>query len=721
MTRNADSGTRSGDGPAGYAFAGFTLDLRRMGVWKEGTQVPIEPKSFDLLWYLIDHRDRLVPYDELLDAVWSGTFVTPNALTRAVARLRKALGDASPDASPDGTIVQTVSKRGYRFVAPVSPIAPPADELESRPTRRMIPGHLTPAAAALAMVLAVGAGIWWAIQPGGAAPRADRPLRVATLTASGNVIHAAITPDGETIAYVESSGGLQALWLRQTDGAHAIALVAPAPVEYWGVTIAPDARSVYYVVKGAAPYADPAGTLFRVPLLGGASVKLGTGYDSPVAIARDGLSIAYLRAGHPEAGASALMIARVDGAGARPLAVRRVPEAFAPAFYAAPSWSPRGDRIAVPIRDVEAREARLAIVDVETGRVSVFPDAFSSLSFTAWPDGGGILFAGRAPGKDPGLGGRAQIWRQPLPGGRPAHVTADIVDYRSLSVTADGTKLASVGMTNASAMWLVPLGAGAPRRIAGTLRTDAREGVSWLDRDTFVFTSPVGSTQQIWRTRADGGDRRALTAEGSSAWPRPSPDGEWVYLTANDGAEAGLWRMRPDGTGRRIVARVRNASRLSVSPDGATVFFTALAGDLPSTWKVSAAGGTPELVVPGLADAVVSRDGRRLAGFWREAVTAGQQLAVFPAGGGAPTHVFEERLGTDHIGGVWWTVAGDAVLFTTKERANVWRQALAGGAPVRVTDLPDGAIVRGDLSPDGRALLALRGVPVRDVYLLQGF
>jgi Tol biopolymer transport system component len=448
---------------------------------------------------------------------------------------------------------------------------------------------------------------------------------------------------------------------------------------------------------------------------------LGSGYDSPVAIARDGRSIAYLRAGHPDAGASALMIARIDGAGARPIAVRRVPEAFAPAFYAAPSWSPRGDRIAVPIRNVEAREARLAIVDVETGRMSVFPDAFSSLSFTAWPDDGGILFAARAPGEDPGLGGRAQIWRQPLPDGRPAHVTADIVDYRSLSVTADGAKLASVGMTNASAMWLVPLGAGAPRRIAGTLRTDAREGVSWLDRDTFVFTSPVGSTQQIWRTRADGGERRALTAEGSSAWPCPSPDGEWLYFASNNGDQAGIWRMRPDGTGRRIVARARNATRLSVSPDGTTVFFTALAGDLPSTWKVTAAGGTPELVVPGLADAVVSRDGRRLAGFWREAVTARQQLAVFPAEGGAPTHVFDGLLGTDHIGGVWWTVGGDAVLFTTKERANVWRQALAGGEPVRLTNLPDGAIVRGDLSPDGQALLALRGVPVRDVYLLQGF
>jgi hypothetical protein len=194
-----------------------------------------------------------------------------------------------------------------------------------------------------------------------------------------------------------------------------------------------------------------------------------------------------------------------------------------------------------------------------------------------------------------------------------------------------------------------------------------------------------------------------------------------VYCSAIGGGADGIWRMRRDGTGRQLVSRVRNASRLAVARDGGTVFFTALAGDLPSTWKVPAAGGPPELVVRGLAHAAVSRDGRRLAGFWRADVAARHQLAVFPVEGGAPVHVFEGSFGLDHIGGVWWSARGDALLFTTTERANIWRLALTGGAPVRVTDLPDGTIVRGDLSPDGRTLVAMRGTPVRDVYLLEGF
>jgi DNA-binding winged helix-turn-helix (wHTH) protein/Tol biopolymer transport system component len=723
MTRNPDllagGGDPSAETPAAYEFAGFVMDLRRVGVWKGDEAVPLEPKSFDVLRYLVEHRDRLVTHDELLDNAWAGTFVTPNALTRTIARLRKALGDVSTE----GTVIETVAKRGYRFVAPVSVIgqSPRVQrEPHARTTAHPLGRVLRPTAVLVALLLAATAGAaWWTMSRSSGARHI--PRSIAAVTTSGNVIHAALAPGGETVAYVESVGGLQALWLRQIDGANAIPLVAPAPVEYWGVTISPDSRTIYYVVKGAAPHADPSGTLFRLPLLGGAAANLGNGYDSPVAVSPDGRSIAFLRAGHPRAGESAVMIANGDGTGARPIAIRRAPEAFAPAFYAAPSWSPEGDRIAAPLRNVETRQARLALVDTGTGAVSVFAEAFSSVSYTAWHADRGILFAGRALGAEPGTGLSAQIWRQPLPGGAPSRVTSDVIDYRSVSLASDGSALATVGMTNAAGLWLVPLGAGAPRKLPETLRTDGRDGVAWVDAATLTFTSPVGTAQQIWTMNVDGRDRRALTAESTNTWPRPSPDGKTIYFATLAGADEGIWRMRRDGTGKQLVARVRNASRLIVTPDGTTVFFTAPADDTPSTWKVSVDGGAPALVVRGLSGTVVSGDRLQLSGFWRPRAAAATRLAVFPIEGGPPTHVFDGPFGSDHGGSVWWSADGQALLFTTTERANVWRLALSGGAPVRVTDLPDGAIVRGDVSPDGRTLVALRGTPVRDVYLLKGF
>ena len=98
-----------------YEFGDVAVDLRRVEVRRAGEAVPLEPKSFDVLRHLLENRDRLVTKDELLDAVWKDTFVTPNVLTRAVAQLRKGLGDDAFEAR----YIETVAKRGYRFIAPV--------------------------------------------------------------------------------------------------------------------------------------------------------------------------------------------------------------------------------------------------------------------------------------------------------------------------------------------------------------------------------------------------------------------------------------------------------------------------------------------------------------------------------------------------------------------------------------------------------------------------
>ena len=95
-------------------FGDVTVDLRRVEVRRAGAAVPLEPKSFDVLRHLVENRDRLVTKEELLEVVWRDTFVTPNVLTRAVAQLRKGLGDDAFEAR----YIETVARRGYRFIAP---------------------------------------------------------------------------------------------------------------------------------------------------------------------------------------------------------------------------------------------------------------------------------------------------------------------------------------------------------------------------------------------------------------------------------------------------------------------------------------------------------------------------------------------------------------------------------------------------------------------------
>ena len=101
--------------PRTCEFGDVHVDFGRMTVKRADNRVDIEPKVFDLLRFLIAHRDRLITKEELLDGVWRDTFVAPNALTRAVAQLRKALGDDADEPR----YIETVARRGYRFIAPV--------------------------------------------------------------------------------------------------------------------------------------------------------------------------------------------------------------------------------------------------------------------------------------------------------------------------------------------------------------------------------------------------------------------------------------------------------------------------------------------------------------------------------------------------------------------------------------------------------------------------
>jgi DNA-binding winged helix-turn-helix (wHTH) protein/tetratricopeptide (TPR) repeat protein len=98
-----------------YRFGDFTLDPASFRLLDKGTLVPLSPKIIDLLLYLVARPSVLVSKEELFKALWPDVAVTDNALTQAVSELRQALGD---DASSPA-FVQTVSRRGYRFIAPV--------------------------------------------------------------------------------------------------------------------------------------------------------------------------------------------------------------------------------------------------------------------------------------------------------------------------------------------------------------------------------------------------------------------------------------------------------------------------------------------------------------------------------------------------------------------------------------------------------------------------
>jgi DNA-binding winged helix-turn-helix (wHTH) protein/TolB-like protein/cytochrome c-type biogenesis protein CcmH/NrfG len=145
-------------------------DRLRIGVWTvepalnelsaASKSVKLEPKAMSVLMYLADRAGQVVGREALLAALWPGVVVGDDALTQVVIKLRKALGDTREMPA----YIQTISKRGYRLIAPVvksemMPSAPIPDSAAPQVQRKQRAAWI--AAAGIAVLLLAAAGVWW--------------------------------------------------------------------------------------------------------------------------------------------------------------------------------------------------------------------------------------------------------------------------------------------------------------------------------------------------------------------------------------------------------------------------------------------------------------------------------------------------------------------------------------------------------------------------------
>ncbi|MBL8187402.1 MAG: winged helix-turn-helix domain-containing protein [Acidobacteria bacterium] len=103
-----------------YRFGDVVIDCARFCTIRNGQSEKITPRAFEVLLYLIEHRDRVVEKQELFAQVWKASFVSDNALTRMIKEIRQVLGDEA-DAP---RYIETVHRRGYRFIAELKDESP---------------------------------------------------------------------------------------------------------------------------------------------------------------------------------------------------------------------------------------------------------------------------------------------------------------------------------------------------------------------------------------------------------------------------------------------------------------------------------------------------------------------------------------------------------------------------------------------------------------------
>src|SRR5262245_20133229 len=97
-----------------YAFGECELDEVRWELRRRGARVELQPKTLELLFFLVKNRDRVVPKASLLQTVGAGVVIGESSLTRSMSLARRAIGDSSTD----DAMIRTYARKGYRFCAP---------------------------------------------------------------------------------------------------------------------------------------------------------------------------------------------------------------------------------------------------------------------------------------------------------------------------------------------------------------------------------------------------------------------------------------------------------------------------------------------------------------------------------------------------------------------------------------------------------------------------
>ncbi len=646
-----------------YEFGDARVDVGRMTASRGGEAIPLEPKAFDVLVHLIEHRDRLVTKDELLDGLWPGTFVTPNVLTRAVAQLRKGLGDDAHEAR----YIETVAKRGYRFIAPVTIVrdgAPPDVERPVPVIPTVIPGprrrgSLVPIAAVALTAIAVAATAAWVWTRTPAAKDPGTPSIRRLTTRSGYNAAPSLSPDGRAVVYASDATGHLELYLVGLASGSAEMALTRDEGQNTQPAWSPDGQWIAY-------HSRKRGGIWIVQSTGGVPqqvVEFGSDPDwSP-----RGDELVFTSDAGGMASQSVLWVVRKDGTGRRQLTRFGKPAGG----QRSPSWSHDGRHIAFIVSQ-GGWTNEIWTLDVPDGamrRVAVAPGGADP----AFGPGDRSVYWGGTSRE-----GNGRLWRHAIAedgtprGSEEVVVPLDTGIVTGVSVTSGGT-IAFGLVTEDSNLWAVDVGpdgaALEPRRLTDDVARNTHPDYSSDGRIAYFQTS-VGSPPSVWLMREDGTARAPLVA-GLEAWdPQWAPDASRVLvgrgpMTARSLAwvDAATRRVTP------IAVDVEGMREPRISPDGRELAFHMIAPDgVMNVWTQRLDG--PRVRITSDPEAVSypdwSPDGLSLA----VEIKRGDQtfIGVVAREGGPVTQLTFER------GQSWphsWAPDNDRIAFAG-ERDGVW-------------------------------------------------
>jgi Tol biopolymer transport system component/DNA-binding winged helix-turn-helix (wHTH) protein len=551
-----ESETQSGSTARTRRFGVFELDLRAGELRRNGIKVKLQEQPFQVLAQLLETPGDVVTREDLRNRLWpADTFVDfDHSLNAAIKRLRDALGDSAENP----TFVETVARRGYRFLSPVSTatngngtlvVATPTTESSSaalpvQPVKHSPAWWVVAGVSAVVLVL-VGVKLGLLLSSRHAPAPQVRVTRLTANPADDRVLSAAISRDGKYLVFSDETG----FYLRQIDTSETHPLSLPQGLKAGSVSWFPDS---VHMVAALWRSGQPA-SLWEISSLGGTARKLLDDAHSP-AVSPDGKQIAFIAnlGVHQQ-----IWLMGSDGSQAHKLVGEEGD------YFGAVTWAPDSTRIAYTrSRYSYAFGVRgiVELVDVRDQRVNTVLQVNATGWYQnldgplAWLPDGHLIYTQNEP---PPLQLDSNLWLISLdPGGHmtgtPLRLTSDSGSVSSITVSADGKRVAYLkGIPQPDVYIAKVLGHDAisePQRL--TLDDHLDLPFDWTpDNKAVLFISDRTGILSLYRQGIDqtvpellvGGSRPIMT-------PRLSPDGtQLLYLVypnwSDKTATSSLMRM----------------------------------------------------------------------------------------------------------------------------------------------------------------------------------
>ena len=752
-----------------FQFGDFFLDTGERVLLRDKKPVAITPKTLLLLQTLVENHGHIVEKDQLMKMVWPDSFVEEGNLSFTINLLRKALSDDKQNPR----FIETVPKRGYRFIAEVRRVeakheAPEFVEDDSITQANgqgassiSFPQLIEHAAGASSQLVALAD---WRHESDeneskGSEPETLKP-KLELVPPRQPAANMRIIFVFTGLAFLVLLAGFFVLknetnlFLRL-----GISGAADRSHGFWRIEKLTDTGNI----NGADISADGKLLTYITDELGKHGIwlrQLTTGKTVPVIpiaeelllavrFSRDGDFIYYLHQSKEESlrlsrvsilgGPSTKILSDLHGgydlspdetqiafvrlnendttvmiADASGVDERAVFSSAKPDYILDVEWSPDGKSIAYCVGKFQGGGKNFALMNYDLESQTAKPIANSKwayMEYFSWlPDQSGLFLTGRQE-----TGGTDQVWRISVPDGKVEQITNDPSQLSLHGATLDGKKLIATQTNLNSTLWV------APADNLSNLQpvSKAQRDLAWTADGKLVFSGRDTMDTDIWETKPDGTGKKQLTANNSAEQrPKVSPDGKFIVYVSNQGGRQNIWRMDIDGGNLKQLTTGDGEDFPAFTIDGQSVVFNSL-GD-GSVWTIPLTGGTPtQLTTEKCTRFSLSPSGDKVAYLGR--IDGKRKLLVKTFPEFQLLHEFDVRSSNPTPPKIVWTDNEKALVYNFIDESligNLMRQEIGGGAPQKLTNFTSNLIFDFDFSPDGKQLGIVSGSWDSDIVLI---